>query len=619
MAQDPFQMNIDGVQDLVGSSMNKVDNPVFMTDDVSSEYEKKLSLKLSDEDLLKKKKLWESQYAKYFPEIQRRQNENGKYLLGNQRFNSQGNKDHHTVSSNLLFEATATFVPQALAENPEPVVWSDNTPEGKEVSKYLKTMLQFHAEEMLLRRKLGLMVWHWSKYFIAVLKYGWDEIGQDITVSVRNPKNFLFDPAGYVDEYGDFCGWLGERIECSASDLIDLYPEHKEYISEQVEGELGTKVVRTEWWTDDYSFITFKDKILKKHKNPFYNYEEEPKEQSDETDELADKLEAQEVKAHNHFDRPKMPYSFLSIFSMQEQPHDMTNLIEQNIANQIMINDRDDQINKNLRYSNNSMVVSGVSFNEETASQASNAAENGDPILVPDGRVNDAVVRLPMPSLSDAVFKAQDTAKDTLRSIYGTQGLTASAPNNDTTAHGMVINSNRDTSRIGGGVGDAIEQVAKNFFNKMTQMYYVFYDTEHYASVMGNGAAVSYVALQMTDQERRFIVSVSPNSMRPKDEISEQNLATQLFEAEALDPLTFFEKIDDPDPTETATRLMEYKTNPAGYIQQYLMPQAQQQSTGQAPPVGQTPPEGGSPPTTLSAPESSASLPSLQPNTQPKI
>jgi hypothetical protein len=204
-------------------------------------------------------------------------------------------------------------------------------------------------------------------------------------------------------------------------------------------------------------------------------------------------------------------------------------------------------------------------------------------------------------------------------SVYGTQGLAASAPDTDQTAHGMVINTNRDSSRIGGGVGEALEQVAANFFNKLTQMYYVFYDEPHFAAVMGNGAAVSYIQLQMQDEERRFIVNVSPNSMKPKDEVSQQNLATELFQAGASDPLTYLEDIDNPDPQETALRLMIFRTNPQQYIQSYLSPSPEQQQQGVGQPQqGQIPNEQGQAPTgeTLSAPPTSATMPPMADNAQ---
>lgn len=596
---DNFQMNIDAVENLVGSNTNKTFVDSGDSEGIDGEEIDLLSVKLTDKELLELRDQYEQQHSGYFPKIKPRQEQNKLYLTGMQRMN--GGK-HKTVSSNLLFEATATFVPAALAKNPEPVVWSDNTPQGKSASSDVKTMLQYHAKTLGLREKLAVMVWHWSVYFISILKYGWDEKTGDVTLSIRSPKNMLFDPNGFVDEFGNFVGWLGERIEIIAAKLIERFPSHKDYIFVKVNGKLGTNCVYTEWWDDEMCFSTFFDEVLEKHKNEFYNYipSHEP----------MDGEESEEIKGHNHFAKPMKPYACLSVFSLQEQPHDITNLIEQNISNQDQINDRDLQIDKNARQANNSIVLSGLAFNQETAHQAAQAIEDGDPILSPNGdTAESAIRRLPANSLPDGLMQAQENNKNTLRGIYGTQGISASAPDTDQTAHGMVINTNRDNSRIGGGMGDSLERVARHVFNYLTQMYYVFYDEPHFASIMGNGAAVSYVKLQMEDESRRFVVDVSPNSMKPKDEVTEQNLAVQLMEGEMLDPLTFFERIDDSDPQGTATRLMEYKLNPQGYVQQYLSPQIQQtqpetpQTPGQQ---VQTPNAQESPP--ISAPPANPSL-----------
>ena len=62
----------------------------------------------------------------------------------------------------------------------------------------------------------------------------------------------------------------------------------------------------------------------------------------------------------------------------------------------------------------------------------------------------------------------------------------------------------------------------------MLQLTYVFYDEKHYAAIMGQASAVEYVGLQMVGHERQYVVSVSPNSMIPKDEITERNEAIEL-------------------------------------------------------------------------------------------
>lgn len=550
---DPFKLNILGVQDLIETETNKVPNGLDSDEGVSSDFIDDLTLDMSDEELLELKRGYENKSAPYMGKIEPRQKANKTYLFGTQL---GGNK---TAPSNLLFQSTATFVPQALAKNPEPVVWSDDTEEGKSASNDLKTMLQFHADVLCMRKKLGVLVWHWSVYFIGVLKYGWNTEINDVSMDVRKPSNFVLDPDGYIDEYGDYRGsYLGERIQCTAEELIALFPNSKDYIEKDVSLKLGTQVTRTEWWTNEYCFTTYKEEVLDKHKNPFFNYEE---------------------GKPNHFAVPKMPYTFLSVFSLQEQPHDFTNLIEQNISNQDSIIARDYQIEKNLSHGNNSIIVDDKYFNAETAHDAAMALENGDPILGnPDG-----VKRIPANPLPSGILESQQIAKQTLLGVYGVEGVTAQPASEDTTARGMILNQSFDNTRIGGGVGDSLEQVADNAFNWLTQLYSVFYDEKHYAAIMGAGRAVQYVSLMMSDQNRNFVVSVSPNSMKPKDELSQQNIAMERWKAEAIDPIGLMKEINSPDPMEDAKRLVLWNTNPQLYIQAYF-PEMMQQPDSANPP-----------------------------------
>lgn len=581
---DSFALNIEGVRELVDSGLNKMSNNPDGSEGISGDYVDEFELNMKDEDLLNLRKDWEAKNAPYDAKIATRAKKNKTYLLGLQKADTE--QDSTPVASNVLLEALQVYLPQALAKNPEPVVYSDNTPEGKAESNELKTMLQYHTVELELRGKLEMMVMQDSVYLIGVLKHGWDEKTKDITSQLRKPKNFILDKDGYVDEFKRFVGqYLGEKIETTAGELIDLFPKMSEYITIKTNGKLGTPVTRTEWWTDDYMFTTFGDKVLEKHKNPYFNYDKTEK----STDEFGVE-ESSVLKGQNHFSHPLMPYTFFTVstLSLQEQPHDMTTLIEQNQRNQDRIIDRDVQIDRNLASNNNSIAVSGKSFNQETAHQAAKALQDGDPVLVPDGRVEEAIKRIPANELPGGIIEAQDKAKDALRGIFGVQGLSAQAPNNNTTAHGMVLNQEYDSTRIGGGIGKSIEATARNVFNWWTQLYYKFYDQKHYASVMGSGRAIEFVGLQLNNSQRRFVVTVAPNSMAPKDELSERNNTLSLWEAKALDPITLFQRLDDPDPVNTAKKVVLWTTNSQLYAQTYF-PEQQIQAQGQPQP-GQAPP-----------------------------
>lgn len=593
METDAFDINILGAQSLVYSDTNKVGDSPELEEGIEGDYEDNLDLPMPDEELLRLRDEWETRSGGYYPKVKVRQQRNKTYLKGRQR----GQIEERGVSKNLLFEATATFVPAALAENPEPVVFSDNTDEGKEASNDLKTMLQFHAKTLGLRQKLGVMVWQWSEYFIGAVKHGWEpnegEDGDkgDITTELRKPQNLVLDPDGYVDEFGDFHGWVGDRIEKKASWFIEKYPKHKEYITLKVNGKLGTRIVATEWWEDEYSFTSFGDVILDKHRNEFYNYEK---------------------GAPNHFAKPKKPFTFLSVFSLQEEPYDFTNLIEQNIPNQDRINDRDEQITKNLASAQNGILLSGQSFTVETQEQAVQSFYEEGMVIIPDGNM-EAIKRVPANPLPNGIMDAQASDMDSLRGIYGTKGLVPNQ-NPEEAVRNNIMNEQHDSSRIGGGVGDRLEIVSENIFNWWVQLYCKFYDTPHYGAVMGNAAAIEYVSLTSEDMQRKFVVTVSPNSMAPKDEVSQRNEAIQLAEGVWLDPINLFKALDNADPINTAKMVTMFRTNPKLYMQTFFGEVAGQPDApvaGGNPMGGPVAPEGGTPATTTAAPAADSSLASV--------
>lgn len=524
---------------------------------------------MSDKELLQLRDTYEKRYAPYESRMQPVWERNMQSYLG-KRKDGQWLTPEGPVAANLQFEAEETFLSAALSKNPEAVVYTDNTPEGNAIATSVKTMLAFHSDQLVLRRKLALMVRQWSIYHLGVLKHGWNKTTNDVAIENRRIQNFVFDPDGYVDAYGDFIGALGERVEVTAEKLIEMFPGEKEYIELEVEGQLGTKVIYTEWWSadDKFTFTTFKRVVLDKHKNQYFKYEEainDPLTGQEATDPLTG--EPMMTKARNHFAAPKKPYTFLSVYSLQEQPHDVTSNIEQNIPNQNIITRRTDQIDFNIGAANNGYAYSEDNFNQETGKQASNARKKGNPILIPSGGpIDKAIMPLPAQPLPESTFSSLEIAKNDLRSSWGIQGIAAQPQDEDQTARGMILNQSHDTTRIGGGVGDAIEQVADNVFNWLTQLYYVFYDEQHFAAIMGNAKAVEYVTLSNQDMDRQLIVSVAPDSLKPKDEVTQMNMAQALFQQGAIGPKTLLKMLDFPNPDEAAADGVLYKIDPSTYF-----------------------------------------------------
>jgi hypothetical protein len=584
-----FTANISGVQDLVENDVNKVGASAGLSNEgVAGEKKDVLDLPMNDAELLALKNEWEATYAPYEGKIKPIFKRNLRSYLGRDP-GAQILDTELPGAANLQFEAEETFLPAALARNPDPLVYSDNSPEGNAIADSVKTMLQFHADQLLLKRKLAVMVRQWSIYHLGVLKAGWNPLINDVALENRKIQDFIFDPNGFVDVYGDFSSYLGERIKVTAEKLCKMFPKHEAYIKTTVESRMGTEVVYTEWWTDEYCFTTYKDEVLDKHKNEYYNYPQEPV-----TDELTGVLIPIPRKV-NHFAAPKKPYIFLSVFSLQERPHDITGLIEQNIPNQAKIFKRTEQIDENISQSNNGLAFSENNFNQETAKQAANALTRGvGKVLVPaGGPISEAIVRIQPGNLPNDAFEDLENSENHLRSSWGVQGISAESPeaNKNTTARGMVLNQGRDTSRIGGGISDTLEQsVARSTYNWLVQLYCVFYDEPHFAAVLGIGKATEYVTLSAQNIDRQLIVSVAPNSMKPKDEVTTMNQAQVLFEAKAIGPKTLLEAMNFPNADEAAADGILYALDPMTYVrvnfpelfQQLQQVQQEQQAAAQA-------------------------------------
>lgn len=595
---DPISLNILGVSDLVESKVNRVSRAGGSAEEgPKGQQINDLDLPMDDDELLLLSVEWVSQYTGYEGKLRPKQENNARYYIGDQNATASPYvNDGIPIASNYIFPAVETFLAAALAKNPDPVVWSDATPEGQLLSDKTSTMLEFHANQLSLRPKLAQAVRQWSMNYLGVLKHGWDkyevngeEVG-DIKLELRPIKNFVFDTKGYVDVDGDFISYLGERIRLTAREMIEQFPKHKAYITLQVDGKLGTECVYTEWWTDEFTFCTYMNIVLEKHKNQFFNYDGK----------------------RNHFSKPKKPYTFMAVFTLGTQPHDITGLIEQNIPNQNLITKEVHQLDYNISRNNNSTAFSENNFNQQTAKQATQAWIKGHNVLVPPGvPINEAIVNFPITPIPDSMFTFIANNIQALQHSFGTEGLSAQPQNEETTARGMILNQQRDNSRIGGAINERIEQCAKNIFNWWVQEYHVFYDVKHFAAILGTLQAVEYNELSSSDYDRQVMVTVAPDSLKPKDELTAMNQAQALWDAGALGLKTFLKLQKVSDVQEATEDALVWKLGVAQYIQMNFPELAQQlqqggQSAQGGAPQGAQPPVQGEPVNTGGEPPNAA-------------
>lgn len=530
---------------------------------------KELSLSLDDKELIILKKSYEKEWngSDAQKQIHSKGDENTNYWKGVQFDSSLYENGRRPLQDNAIFEAVETFLPQATAKNPEPTVRHVGVGVVEdELTQGMKDVLAFYADVNSLKLKIKDGTRNWILRYVGVWKIGFDTRTRKLETYVIDPKKLILDPEGYIADgqyYGEI---IGERKKDTAAYLIGLFPHKKDYFKKVVDGKLGTKVEYIEWWNDNYVFWTHKDEVLDKSRNFYYNYVKEQK--------YIDELGNERVKKEspvNHFVSAKKPYAFLVVHSTGTMPCDDTNEMDQALTLQDATNKRIRQIDKNADNANNGAIVSGDHFTKEQAAEVGESLRKGNTVWVPNGDVNTAYKRDVGRDLPVYVYNSLVDYRNRLADIFGIRGSTAGNLEDVKTVRGKIIARQTDSTRMGSGVTEYIEQSADYIYNYWVQLMYVFFTPEDFINVLGEEKGMRIYNELFTNRQK-VLVSVKEGSLIPQDELTQRNEAVDLFTAGALDPLTLFERLRFPNPEESARKLIQYRTDPGSLIAPTQLP-----------------------------------------------
>lgn len=532
---------------------------------------------------------WKAVYSVYYGDVEKAQKLAYDYWLGKQKTDTLESLDGHDTVDNLMFEAIETFLPIANRANPDPLVKADNSPQGIELSKNIKNALADWADKQNFRMKLKKGTRHWVLSKVGVWKVSYDVQRDEICLDAMKVKNMKFDPDGYWDEAGLFAGeWLSEDKKISASTLLEMFPKFENQIKAQAKGNMTKKLTLEEWWyrgTDIFYFLG--DECLGTYKNPNWNYDGEQKRVDPETQQ---EIVTQVIGKNHKFgaNAPMFPYVGLQVFSTDKHPHDDTSLILQNVPLQDLHNKRLRQIDRNADSQNNGALASGSAFTKEQAAEAATFLRKGGTVWVPNGDVEKAWKRDAAPPLPADIFQQQKDSEQRLQNIFGTAGSTAQGVKEQDTVRGKIMVNQSDTSRIGGGVTEYIEQCAATLYNFVVQFMYVYYDEPHYISAMGQNGATEVISLRNTDFTVDVNVTVKEGSLIPKDPLTERNEAMDLWTAQAIGLPELYSRLDFPDPMESAQQTLLWqmvaqgKMPPQALFPNFAAPQVPTAQGGEA-------------------------------------
>lgn len=531
------------------------------------------NLPIDDDDLadIIDRRIKDSQeFYKTKLKLEERQKTNEDFWVGKQFDESKFYEYQIPYKDNVIWQDLETRISIIASRMPDIIVTPNNNDSEKiEAAQTIQKGLKVKIDNSTTKRliKNGLRNHHLD--FIGCLKIRWDNDIKDYMFEVVKPQKLILDhtatiPAdGYTADNMEYiCQWIEEPV----AQTLAKFPSKRNEIlkaNQFVQGttkQLNSKNRYQEVWFSFYGNdgklyegVCWKmgKEILDKEKNPYYDWEGYEKTMGMGT----------EVAYRNHFDRPRKPYIFFSYQNLGYSPIDDTTPVEQSLPLQRIINKRGRQITEINDRAIPKLIFLGDAMTKE---DARNVTNDPDEHIILNQNVQDVRSSvLPVAASSPNASLYQDmiinrTQVDakfaTHSTTRGEQVPTESGISKQITREGDLAVAD-DMSSI------VVERVVYEMSNWAVQLMKLFYDKEHFMKDVGKDGEVSYVTLKRDLINDGLEINVKASSIdKSQRRFDAQNSAARRL----IDPLTYYEDMDVPNPKQRTKRLIAFLSGQFG-------------------------------------------------------
>lgn len=420
---------------------------------------------------------------------------------------------------------------------------------------------------------------------LVVFKMIWDNDIDNFNITVVDPRRIRFHKKATNSTETTTAI---EEIDTTIPDMLERFPEQEDKIMKQVGGTKEEAIVKNtpatykEAWIGDWVIYKFREQILKKEKNPYWDWEgvyftnnelrkfetlEIPGERKKMLGLARPLREARAKKANkyqnylsNHFDKPRHPYIFASTLEVEERPVGETSLMEQVNPLQKNINQRKRQIANNAASANGRWLVDTKFVEGKTKGEIQAMKSDPEGIIYGDGVIVGIKIEtgrdLPAMVKEDLILSIQ-----AIDSLFGTQPTFRGEREGTETARGRAMLREQSYQRLTELI-DLVDDIHWEIYNWELQLMKVKYTEAHYTKILGRDRAMRVIETMKDDITDGIDVQVIPGQIMPKDRVYRTERALEGVKEGFLIPLTYFEEAEFDNPMETAKQLEMYKVSP---------------------------------------------------------
>lgn len=525
-----------------------------------------------------------------------RQKKNENYYFGRQINESLLKPYNARYMDNLIYEAQSTIKPIALSRLPDLYITDANNDPNVDNARKLTNHINSEIRQRELRRTLAIAFKHIPVGFIGAIKHRWNpakgKYGDYEFYPVHYSKLTL-DHTAKSNDTNDM-DYIAEMVEMPLQEVILRFPDMKDQLMEELkfdpstteESKMATPINLHEVWFKWYedagngettlvSAVLWKYKklILKKIKNPNWDWEGEQLtftfkigDDGKKTSKLAqvsdyqqmmtdpNSIQTEEQTAYkNYYEQPEFPYILMGYDQFAKMPYDETSAIEQSIYLQDNINKRGKQITEIADRAKGKHIFSDISG--LTADDIGELdMDDPDLDILVKGRVSDSHAFIPGEQPGQALYQDQEINRNRLFEKMGVNATTRGVKETDTATTAQILRES-DFGRIDDMVEDTINYAAEKIGCAVLQYIKLRYTEEHLKYALGKDGEVTYQALHsdMVDPDMKVIVHASG-----VDKMLRKKEAYEKAKMQLIDPLTFYEDTDSPNPKERASMLLDF-------------------------------------------------------------
>ena len=518
-----------------------------------ADIEEKFSPTDKDDDVIATFNSWLKESETYHNALLAKQRISYEYYLGNQTYKDQLPPHRSDTVENRVFEAVETLVPVATSNAHQfAVLPASEDPKSLLKADKLRKVLISKYDVLEMQRKLEDITRHMCIFRFGVLKYEWDEV--DIRVRVVDPRLILI-PKLRLNPHD--LPYVIEIQEYTRAEMEEYFPKYAEDFTESKkvdtgDDKKGVKQVFEVWTKYTVAWIC-ENQVLDIKENPYYDFKGVKKKMIDKSKgKIFEKL-----RFFNHLEEPEKPYVFFVPFNVSDGPIAETSLVEVGIPIQDAINMQKRSIIDNLRKTGNGQVY--VDADAMSQEEADNLTDEPGLIVRGAGVASENKVRRePGVPLPNAHFSNLQHSEAVFDNLMGTHSATRGQAQAKTLGQD-ILSRQQDFTRIDILTRELNRGVAR-LANGIVQLMKMFYTEAHTIKILGEAGSMELVKLSQEDIEDHIEVIVKSGINLPMDEISLRTEAVQLWQLNALGPVTLFERLKFPNPALSAQRLLAWKT-----------------------------------------------------------